>query len=25
VADLPHEKRSLYNYQRRSQVYRKAL
>ena len=25
VADLPHEKQSLYNYQRKSQVYRKSL
>ena len=25
VADLPHEKQSLYNYQRKSQVYRKPL
>jgi len=25
VADLPHEKQSLYNYQRTSQVYRKPL
>jgi amino-acid N-acetyltransferase len=25
IADLPHEKRALYNYQRKSQVYRKAL
>jgi amino-acid N-acetyltransferase len=25
IADLPREKRALYNYQRKSQVYRKAL
>jgi len=25
VADLPHEKQALYNYQRKSLVYRKTL
>ena len=25
VSDLPQQKQSLYNYQRKSQVYRKAL
>ena len=25
VADLPHQKQALYNYQRKSQVYRKDL
>jgi len=25
IADLPHQKQALYNYQRKSQVYRKPL